>query len=260
MSGAAFVKRYDDPERCAAAAAHHAWLAGLGSGVRLPALVARGVRHLIFERLPGHIPEMNDLPRAAAALGRLHAAAHRHELWAARLDQPHITSIGLVIPDFASTRQEALHRAAAASGVHGSAIDAVLDRAGQPAAFYKDPNIRNYLAEGDDMAVVDFDDLTLAPFGYDLAGLLVTASMTYGSLGEQTLAHCLHAYRVVVAPQLCSLADLKQYAELHHLLTLRYLGRNGYRHPWPTVRPWPAPFPTESTRTGALRWPPRPNS
>ncbi|MGC4819104.1 phosphotransferase [Micromonospora sp. DT63] len=252
MSGAAFVKRYDNPGRCSAAAAHHAWLASLDSGVRLPTLVARGVRHLIFERLPGHTPKVGDLPRAAAALGRLHAAAHRQELQAASLDQHHTTSTGIVIPDFVSPRLGALHRAAAAAGVHGSAIDAVLDRAGRPAAFYKDPNIRNYLADGDDVAVVDFDDMTLAPFGYDLAGLLVTASMTYGRLDEQTLAHCLHAYRVVIAPQLCSLTNLRQYAELHHLLTLRYLGRNGYRHPWPTVRPWPDPFPAEPTREGAL--------
>ncbi|TYB38195.1 phosphotransferase [Micromonospora sp. AP08] len=256
MSGAIFVKRYDDPERCAAAAAHHTWLTGLDSGVRLPALVARNVQYLIFERLPGHTPKPRDLPRVAAALGRLHAAAHRHELQAASLDQPHITSTGLVIPDFASPRQEALHRAAAAAGVHGSTIDAVLNRARQPAAFYKDPNIRNYLANGNGVAVVDFDDLTLAPFGYDLAGLLVTASLTYGRLNNRWLYRCLDTYRVAVAPQLSSLADLQQYAELHYLLTLRHLGRNGYRHPWPTVRPWPDPFPAEPTREGALGWPP----
>ncbi|MFG1917077.1 phosphotransferase [Micromonospora sp. NPDC048898] len=242
MSGGPFVKRYDDTERCTAAAAHHAWLAGLGSGVRLPALVARGRRHLVFERLSGHTPKVDDLPQAAAALGRLHAVAHRGELRTARLDQPHITSTRLVIPDFASPRQAALHHAAAAAGIHGSAIDAALDRAGEPVTFYKDPNIRNYLANGNEVAVVDFDDLTLAPFGYDLAGLLVTASMTYGRLADRSITRCLHAYLVAVAPQICSLVDLKRYAELHHLLTLRYLGRNGYRHPWPTVRPWTDPF------------------
>ncbi|TDC60246.1 hypothetical protein E1258_15260 [Micromonospora sp. KC207] len=247
MSGALFVKRYDDPERCAAAAAHHAWLAGLGSGVRLPALVARGARHLVFERLSGRAPDVGDLPRAAAALGRLHAAAHQYELRAAHLDRPHTTSTGLVIPDFASPRQAALHRAAAAAGIHGSVIGAVLDRTAVPVTFYKDPNIRNYLVNDNELAVVDFDDLTLAPFGYDLAGLLVTASMTYGRLADQSITRCLRAYRVAVAPQICSSADLKRYAELHHLLTLRYLGRNGYRHPWPTVRPWPDPSLTEPT-------------
>ncbi|WP_422738625.1 phosphotransferase [Micromonospora sp. WMMD729] len=245
MSADLFVKRYDDPERCAAAAAHHAWLVGLRSGVRLPTLVACGTRHLVFERLSGHVPGVEDLPRAAAALGRLHAAAYRQALRAARLDRPHITSTGLVIPDFASPRQAALHLAAAAAGIHASIIDAVLDRTGDPAAFYKDPNIRNYLANSNEAAVVDFDDLTLAPFGYDLAGLLVTASMTYGRLADRLIARCLRAYRVAVAPQICSLADLKRYAELHQLLTLRYLGRNGYRHPWPAVRPWPDPFRTE---------------
>ncbi|MEU8422154.1 phosphotransferase [Micromonospora sp. NPDC048835] len=247
MSGALFVKRYDDPERCATAAAHHVWLAGLGSGVRLPALVARGRQHLVFERLSGRALGVEDLPRAAAALGRLHAAAHRHELRTALLNQPHITSTGLAIPDFASPRQEALHHAAAAAGVHSSRINAVLDRVGQSVTFYKDPNIRNYLANGNDVAVVDFDDLTLAPFGYDLAGLLVTASMTYGRLADRSITRCLRAYRVAVTPQICSLADLKRYAELHYLLTLRYVGRNGYLHPWPTVRPWPDPFLIEPT-------------
>ncbi|WP_246835242.1 phosphotransferase [Micromonospora sp. MH33] len=66
---------------------------------------------------------------------------------------------------------------------------ALLDRPSPPTAFYKDPNIRNYLVDGEDIAVVDFDDLTLAAFGYDLAGLLVTASMTYGRLDEQTFAY-----------------------------------------------------------------------
>ncbi|MET8304732.1 phosphotransferase [Micromonospora sp. NPDC005211] len=242
MSGDLFVKRYDDPERCATAAAHHGWLASLDSGVRLPALIARGAQHLVFERLPGRAPGVEDLPQAAAALGRLHAAAHRQELRATRLDRPHTTSTGLVIPDFASPRRAPLHHAAAEAGIHGSVIDALLDRAGESVTFYKDPNVRNYLANGNEVAVVDFDDLTLAPFGYDLAGLLVTASMTYGRLADRSITRCLRAYRVAVAPQICSLADLKRYAELHHLLTLRYLGRNGYRHPWPTARPWPDPF------------------
>lgn len=152
-----------------------------------------------------------------------------------------------MIPDFASPRLAALHLAGAALGIPGSVIDAVLDRVGDPVAFYKDPNIRNYLADGNEVAVVDFDDLTLAPFGYDLAGLVVTASMTYGRLADRSITRCLRAYRVAVAPQICSFGDLKRYAELHHLMLLRYLGRNGYRHPWPTVRPWPDPFLTELT-------------
>jgi hypothetical protein len=237
-----FVKRYDDPRRCSAAATHHDWLTGLGSGVRLPHLVTHTTHRLVFERLPGRTPAVPDLPRVASALGLLHAAAYRSELHSARLDQPHTTSTLLVIPDFAGPRRNALHRAARDTGINLSAIDRLLDQAEQPAAFYKDPNVRNYLIEEKDVAVVDFDDLTLAPFGYDLAGLLVTASMTYGRLPERTLTDCVDAYGTAIWPKLCDAGELRRYAELHHLLTLRYVGTNGYRYPWPTVRPWPDPL------------------
>ncbi|MEO3746128.1 phosphotransferase [Plantactinospora sp. B5E13] len=242
MTSNLFLKWYDDPQRCLAAAAHHAWLTSLESGVRLPHLVTRTDRHLAFERLPGRTPEVADLPRVASVLGRLNDAAYRRELHSARLDQPHTTSTGLTLPDFTAPRREALHRAARVTGIDLAALDAILERPGRPTAFYKDPNVRNYLLKGEIVAIVDFDDLTLAPIGYDLAGLLVTASMTYGRLSQRTLMGCADAYRAAIAPNSCDLDELRQYAELHHLLTLRYLGTNGYRHPWPTVRPWPDPF------------------
>ncbi len=53
---------------------------------------------------------------------------------------------------------------------------------GGPAAFYKDANPRNFLITPAGPVTVDFDDLTLAPFGYDLAKLVVTLAMTYGAL------------------------------------------------------------------------------
>ncbi|MGI5152336.1 phosphotransferase [Plantactinospora sp. CA-294935] len=243
MTSDLFIKRYDDPQRCSVAAAHHDWLTGLESGVRIPHLITRTSHHLAFERLPGRTPRVADLPRVASALGRLHDAAYWKELHSARLDQPHATSIGLVLPDFAGPRRDALHRATRLTGVDLAALDTVLDRTGSLTSFYKDPNLRNYLVDEEkNVAVVDFDDLTLAPFGYDLAGLLVTASMTYGRLEQRILTNCADAYRAAIAPSLCDLEELRQYAELHHLLTLRYLGTNGYRHPWPTVRPWPNPF------------------
>ncbi|KWV32837.1 MULTISPECIES: phosphotransferase [Micromonospora] len=242
MTSNLFIKRYADPQRCSAAAAHHAWLNGLDSTVRLPRLITRTDCSLIFERLSGRAAGMADLPRMAAILGRLHDAAYRRELHSARLDETHTTSIGLVIPDFARPRRKALHQTALATGVDQTVLDAVLDRADRPAAFYKDPNVRNYLVQQEGIAVVDFDDLTLAPFGYDLAGLLVTTSLTYGRLDQATLTACIDAYRSTTAPNRCGFDELRQYAELHHLLTLRYLGTNGYRHPWPTVRPWPDPF------------------
>jgi aminoglycoside/choline kinase family phosphotransferase len=99
------------------------------------------------------------------------------------------------------------------------------------------------------VGIVDFDDLTLAPFGYDLAKLIVSAAMTYGRLPKSTLDDCLNAYNDAAQTACdpydvdlgCSFEDLVQYSEIHHVLTSGYLGRHGYIHTWPDARPWPAP-------------------
>jgi aminoglycoside/choline kinase family phosphotransferase len=110
---------------------------------------------------------------------------------------------------------------------------------GLPAALYKDANIRNFILTQHGVAMVDFDDLTLAPFGYDLAKLIVTTAMTHGRSGAVDAA--LAAYNARVDTNACPPHRLHAYAEFHHTLTARYLGHNGYRHPWPLIRPWPVP-------------------
>ena len=40
-------------------------------------------------------------------------------------------------------------------------------------------------------AIVDFDDLTLAPFGYDLAKLVVSTAMTHGPLPAEAITAAL---------------------------------------------------------------------
>ncbi|WP_420094795.1 phosphotransferase [Nocardia asteroides] len=47
-----------------------------------------------------------------------------------------------------------------------------------PVALYKDSDIRNFILADDQVAILDFDDLTLAPFGYDLAELIVNGRMS----------------------------------------------------------------------------------
>jgi Ser/Thr protein kinase RdoA (MazF antagonist) len=112
-------------------------------------------------------------------------------------------------------------------------------------ALYKDANIRNFLLTDDGVAVIDFDDLTLAPFGYDLAKLIVSTAMTHGRLDPHEVELALETYNTHTAqvdPQTtCSMRRLRFYAEFHHQLTERYLGRNGYHHSWPEVRPWREP-------------------
>ncbi len=231
MTATTFTKHYDDPRRAAAARAHHTWLASLDSGVRLPALLAATPHSLEFEHLGDRHPGPDDLPVLAAALGRLHTAAHTSQLHAAQLDIPFTTTGDLTIPDFATPRRATLEQMP-------------LPTAGLPAAIYKDANIRNFILTDDGPAIVDFDDLTLAPFGYDLAKLVVSAAMTHGHIDRRIIEHAAAIYDTHTAlaeSTRCSPQELRRYAEFHHLSTAHYLHRNGYRHLWSDVGPWNEP-------------------
>jgi hypothetical protein len=237
MTAGVYVKHYAGPQRAALAVAHHAWLAGLDSGVRLPRLLDARACQLTFEHLGHRHPQPHDLPMLADALGALHAAAHGGHLSEAGLDQPFTTTTPdgsvLTVRDFFTAR---------------SCVRAWLppQPPSAPVALYKDANIRNFLLTDTGVAVVDFDDLTLAPFGYDLAKLVVSTAMTFGDLPPPLIDQALAAYNDrldVCPPARCTPTDLQSYAEIHHQLTRAYLHRNGYHHPWPRVRPWSAPVP-----------------
>lgn len=234
MTSTVFVKHYADHARGVAARAHHGWLDTIAIGVRLPRLFPGTAAHLVTERLTGRHPGPDDLVAVAAALGRMHGHAHATQLHAARLDQPFTSSGGITIADFHTSRRRVLSE---------------LGIQPRPAAtaFYKDANLRNFVLTGDEIAVVDFDDLTLAPFGYDLAKLVVSTAMTHGRLDTAAVDTAVTAYNRWVAAtggphDACTWTDLACYAEVHHVLTAAYLHRHGYRHAWPTVRPWSAPL------------------
>ena len=232
MTGAVFTKRYQDPHRAAAATAHRDWLTRLDCDVRVPVLRSAEPHQLVFEHLGHQQPGPGDLDVLAQALGRMHAAAYTGQLHAAELDEPFPAPHGLVICDFVTPRRDALDRMP-------------VPVAALPAAFYKDANIRNFLLTDEGVAIVDFDDLTLAPFGYDLAKLVVSTAMTHGRLDPHEVKQALQTYNAHTArldvDTACSLEQLRVYAECHHQLTARYLHRNGYRHTWPDVRPWREP-------------------
>jgi hypothetical protein len=233
MSHAIFIKRYIDPARGVAAQAHLRWLHQLGSGVRLPHLYPSTATDLMLEQLNGRPPQPSDLRELAAALGQLHGTAYARELHAAGLNQPFATTTGTLIPDFTTGREHVLAHLGR-------------DWSDAPAAFYKDANRRNFVITTSGPALVDFDDLTLAPFGYDLAKLIVSTAMTFGDVSARHVDAAVSAYTATVADSggpadPFTGAQLRGYAEVHHLLTVRYLHRNGYQHPWPSVRPWPAP-------------------
>ncbi|TQS41813.1 phosphotransferase [Cryptosporangium phraense] len=233
MTSPVFVKRHPDAACVLAARRHRDWLEQLGSGIRLPHAHPGTGTLQILERIEGRQPEIRDLVDLAIVLGRLHGTAYQQHLHAAQLDDPFTATPALTIPDFCACRQQVLAR-----------FDVPV---GGDVAFYKDANLRNFLITTDGPAVVDFDDLTLAPFGYDLAKLVVSLVMTYGSIAASAIHEALDAYNTAVVhaggPASSATAyDLALYAEIHHVLTARYLHRNGYEHSWADTRPWPIPI------------------
>ena len=239
-----FVKHYPSLAARQAAQANYRWLAGLHSRPRLPELTAANGPVLGFERIDGRCARPEDLGMLAAHLGDVHGSAHAAELHQARLNQPYRAVNGHMLPSFPHRRVDAVARELRAGNVPGNGLMSIaraqrlLARADGPAAFYKDANPRNFLITPDGLAVtVDFDDLTLAPFGYDLAKLVVTLAMTYGSLPGEQIAAALCAYNTAAARQCAALpgvtwTELMNWAEIHRILTSRYAADGRYPRRW----------------------------
>ncbi|MFC8384388.1 phosphotransferase [Nocardia sp. NPDC057272] len=226
MSATTFVKHYASPSRAESARAHHDWLRRLNAPVRIPQLHEVACTRMVLEHLEGRQPVPADLPVVAAALGDLHTAAYTRHLHAGQLDQPFEATTALRLVDFVSPRSTVLPEDFAFAEL--------------PCALYKDSNIRNFILIDNQVAIIDFDDLTLAPFGYDLAKLVVSAAMTHGPLTLDLIENTLNRYNtqtIGTANAHCDIRRLQLYTEIHHRLTSRYLGRHGYTYDWPTVRP-----------------------
>ncbi|WP_395107577.1 phosphotransferase [Actinomadura sp. SCN-SB] len=240
-----WIKRYATATACQAAAVHHRWLTELGAPV--PRLHAIAADHLEFEYIPGRQTRPNDLPHVAGILGQLHHNAYATDLSRARLDRPHTTKTGITIPDFPGPRRAALTKLFSDGHAPQSlfaveqAIEVLESAIDTPACLYKDSNPRNFLispARTDSRCVlVDFDVLTLAPPGYDLAKLVVTLTMTHGALSATTVNEALANYNAALTswPSVLvpvSWTALMAWAEIHHLLTSPYFGRGGYHYRW----------------------------
>jgi len=240
-----FTKVYPTPEGAAAAAEHHAWLAEYRPLLRVPDVLDVNGVQLQLEHVDGRHPAPGDLPDLADHLGTLHAGLHRQELHAAQLNVPFTTATGLVISDFLSSRRAAIADRLARSLVPEPALTpAAADQlltstAEQPAAIYKDTNIRNILITGAGPVHVDFDDLTLAPVGYDLAKLLLSAAMTHGAPAIQRFPEAIRGYNHALSSgglPPCRPEQLTGWLGIHHILTAAYLHRNGYKYSWNQFR------------------------
>jgi len=249
VNAAVYIKRYPDIAARARAYANYQWLAGLGSPLKLPALMPGGVSDtLVFEQLEGRHAQPPDLPMLADHLGHLHAMAYVRDLHRARLGQPYRTPADHELPSFLDRRQDAVARELHTGTVRGARLAAdcahlLIGQVDGPAAFYKDANPRNFLiTPTGNTVMVDFDDLTLAPFGYDLAKLIVTLAMTHGPILRQDIAAALSAYNTAAVSHCGSVPavswhELMNWAEIHHILTSRYAADGRYPYCWDAIRP-----------------------
>ncbi len=249
-----FAKRYPDPGARQRAAGNYAWLAGLAPAAYLPRMLpAPDPGHLSFEHVAGRHALPGDLTVLAVVLGNLHAVVHERQLNRARLHAPFTTPNGRVLPAFPDRRLDAVARELQAGRVPGARLTAseareLIAAADGPAAIYKDANPRNFLiTPAGGVVMLDFDDLTLAPFGYDLAKLVVTTAMTHGPLPRDAITAALGSYNTAAArhqesPPGVSWDELMRWAEVHHILTSRYAADGRYPFRWDQARPaTPAP-------------------
>lgn len=243
-----FIKNYATPEQAAAAARHHAWLAAHAQPLRQPTLTVIGPNSLAFERIEGRHAERGDLLRLAGQLGDAHGTAWVSDLRPVSLDEPHTFPDGVLFGDYLAVREVALRRRREQGHLPDRialhAMLTLLEKTAEgPTAFYKDSNPRNFLfTEDATLFTLDTDDLTLAPFGYDLAKLIATLIMTYGPISPLVIEEALSTYNKAAGRHDSRLGTtgrerLNDFLALHCVLTAPYAGRNGYRFGPPVSRP-----------------------
>jgi Ser/Thr protein kinase RdoA (MazF antagonist) len=224
VTAAVWAKRYPSIAAARRAVANHRWLER--SGLPVPALDGARGHEVAWRHVAGrHVETEDDLVRVAVALGRWHR---------------HLAESGLpadrALPGFLVTRTAMLVRlhppGAAISAADAACLRATV--AGCPPSVYKDVNVRNILLDGDRVVHVDFDDLTLAPAGYDLAKLVISYAMTRGARGP--VEEALRAYNDGAVVELCTASAFMAWIELHHVLTHRYIADGPYTYSWAALR------------------------
>ncbi|WP_158702013.1 phosphotransferase [Kitasatospora sp. MMS16-BH015] len=173
-------------------------------------------------------------------LGDAHGTAWTYDLRGARLDRPRALADGAGLPDYVSPRRRALERRLLQGFISDrEALDLLLGVLGRtadgPAAFYKDANPRNVLITASTVYTVDVDDLTLAPFGYDLAKLIHTLALSHGPLPPQAVRDAVQHYNTAAGRHHRQLGyltttQLDDFLLLHRALTAPYTDRDHYRN------------------------------
>lgn len=237
MSTQGFTKPYANKERLDRAVGNHALLLHLVPE-HVPALltVNPGDCCATWARAPGGpVASTRDLFEAGAVLGRLQ---HRWAQTRKRLVHRLHRAAAAERRDLFRRRWHDLRdRQSPLAGADLEYVWTLVELAGT--GLYKDANATNFLMQTGRVTLVDFDTLTAAPPGYDLAKLLMTwamraeATLTLDLL--QRLAARFDGARGV-APGALSAALLILFCDLHWVLTYPYAEQHGYRRPWPAIR------------------------
>jgi hypothetical protein len=239
-----FTKRYADRAALEAAERHYHWLAEYIGVLRLPRLLGSDGSELLFEFTAGRIAGPADLAELAEHLGDVHSTAMAGPLATVDLVSRPTSPLKTVFARPYFTTRAAVLLERYREGYVGTRRELArlgwaLERSAQlPAAFYKDANCRNFIIqESAAMPVtVDFDDLDLAPMGYDLAKLVVSLHMTYGPMPASTIHTALDGYNRATQTHVPETAPLSidQFGDLVALqitLNAPYLGCHDYIHP-----------------------------
>lgn len=231
-----WIKEYETPSAARAAALNHAWLRAMGLNVPQLAAWTPASRRLCLGYVGGASPVgLDELSVAVEQIGAWHGAVAGHLSDTA--GSALVLGPGVEISPFMPTRIDALTASATGYGQviapdDLSRIASVVSRS-RP-SVYKDMNVRNVLVDGGTVWHVDFDDLTLAPAGYDLAKLLLSWAMTHGR--RPPMSQLIATYNGAARGGLCSYEELALWMELNDVLTRRYRSTNRYVHSWSEMR------------------------
>ncbi len=236
-SSPTYTKSYPTVSRLNRALQNHLWLKELRTcQLAEVSAVDRADARVELGWVHGRHPRLDDVDRVCRELGRFHGTLLTEAL-APRLAE---------LPGFAESRVDAL---AAAMGNFSAPAQmrenverfVLLCDQQLPQAIYKDSNLRNLVIEDETVTHLDYDDLTRAPIGYDLAKFLLSVSLTFGvspPIDAALAAYCDSAAVAGAERQLLGVPPgmVEAMLEINWLLTAPYAGANGYIHAHKTRR------------------------
>ncbi|MQB08167.1 hypothetical protein DXT91_29470 [Agrobacterium tumefaciens] len=108
---------------------------------------------------------------------------------------------------------------------------------GTSSNLYKDSNVTNFINYNGGAFIIDFDTITLAPFGYDFAKLLLTDAVKSHSLEQQRVAGALMQYRWTPACGALSANLMLMFMDIHWIMAQPFRRKNSYQVDWAVLRP-----------------------